>query len=454
MPLPGDRRHLLERVLRATAVVAAALLIVRALTSRDAAGAGVVGSDALDSALVRWTLAAPGEAHLRADVVPPATARDWLVALRRTGTAVSWALRDTATAALVVEPVVGPRAAPRIVVVGAPGRSVVIDDAAGTMDSIVIGDAGALALRRSITGEVEARIGALRARSARRDSLIIRPVLVVGRAGWESKFVVAALEEGGWEVRARLSVAPGAVVQQGGAVQLDTAALSAVVVLDSASVPSTSALQRFVSQGGGLVAAGSAVAARSLASLLPARASGRVAGVPGALTGPAPRTGLTARTLAPSSPRAVVLDRRGTAPIVMAHRFGAGRAVVVGYEDSWRWRMLGGDNAPDAHRAWWNTIVSSVAHAPVVPMPATVEAAERPTAADSQAAVGLLVADRGARALDEAPLAAAVAALGVPQTDNDAPSPRRGSWLSAVLFALLLAGLLGEWGSRRLRGLP
>ncbi len=454
MRLPGDRRQLGERVLRTTAVVAAALLIVRALTSRDVAGPGVVGSAALDSALAGWTLVAPTEAHLRADVVPPASARDWLVALRRSGTAVSWTLRDTAAAALVVEPLVGPRATSRIVVVGASGRPVVVDDAAGAIDSMVIGDAGALALRRSIAGVVEARIGALHATSARRDSLIIRPVLVVARAGWESKFVVAALEEGGWEVRARLSVAPGAVVQQGGAVQLDTAALSAVVVLDSASVPSASALQRFVRQGGGLVAAGSAVAARSLASLLPARPSGRLAGVPGALNGSSPRTGLTVRTLAPSSPRAVALDRRGTAPVVMAHRVGAGRAVAAGYEDSWRWRMLGGDNALDAHREWWNTIVSSVAHAPVVPRAVGAEAQEQAPPGASQPGVGFQRADFGARALDEAPLAAAVAALGVPLADGAAPSPGRGPWLDAVLFALLLAGLLGEWGSRRLRGLP
>ena len=41
-------------------------------------------------------------------------------------------------------------------------------------------------------------------------------VVIIGRAGWEAKFVAAALEERGWSVRLRVSVAPGIVVTGSG----------------------------------------------------------------------------------------------------------------------------------------------------------------------------------------------------------------------------------------------
>lgn len=411
------------------ALVAALGLAVRMLAPAPTPGPAAIASAHLDSALVAWTVTGPAEARLFAAYVPSRPQRDWLVALQRTGTSVTWTLEDTTAAAMVVEPVAAPRPASRIVAVASPGRSIDVADAAGSIDSAVIGDAGALALQSTVTGVVRARLGSSRPTSTRRDSLLLRPVLVLGRAGWESKFTIAALEEDGWTVRARLSVAPGASVVQGAAgASLDTAVLSAVVVLDSASAPSAAALRRFVEQGGGVVAAGGAMRAASIRAVLPVRGSPPRPGVPGALDGPDPRAGLVARTLSPTRPEVVPLERRGVEPVVVAMRIQAGRAVAVGYDDTWRWRMLGAADAPEAHRAWWSALVSSVAHAPALPL------AHPP--------------------VDEAPLAAAIASLGPPAAAGATGPGGSNIPTDAILFTLVLGALLGEWISRRLRGRP
>lgn len=428
MPSPADRRLRAERGLRAAAFVAMAWLVLRALAGGTTAGRETASQASLDTALVSWTRSAPAAAHLQADRVPERAQRDWLVALRRTGTSLTWQLPGPAAhAALVVEPLVSPRAAVRVTVAAAPHDTVPIADAAGPVDAPVAGPLGGLTWRGSVSGTVEGGLSAARPTSARRDSTVVRPVLVRGVASWESKFVVAALEEAGWEIHARLAIAPGAVVRQGGDVPLDTSRLSAVVVLDSASVPPLTSLRRFVESGGGLVLAGSAVSARGLASLLPARPAARRPGVIGALDGPRPRTGLTGRVFTTVSRNAVPLERRGNEPVVLASRVGSGRVLLVGYEDTWRWRMIGADDSPDAHRAWWSALVTGVAHAPLIA--------------------------RAAPHTDEAPFAAALGELGPPGVDASAAPAGRLLPLDAFLFTLVLVALLGEWLSRRLRGL-
>lgn len=427
MPSPADRLHL-ERALRVAALAAMVWLAAGVLWPREPGSGETASSASLDSALVTWTWRAPAAAHVRADRVPARAQRDWLVALRRTGALLTWQITESAPpAALVVEPLPSPRAAARVTVASAPHDTVPITDAAGLVDTPVTGALGALTWRGAVTGVVEGTLAGARPASALRDSTLLRPVLVRGVASWESKFVVAALEEAGWEVRARLTVAPGAVVGQGGDVRLDTARLSALVVLDSASVPPLAAIRRFVESGGGVVLAGSAVAVPGLASILPARPAGRRPGAIGALDGPRPRSGLTGRVFSTASRDAVPLERRGDDPVVLASRVGAGRVLLVGYEETWRWRMIGADDAPASHRAWWSALVMGVAHAPLIALPASF--------------------------VDEAPLAAAVAELGPPITGM-APAPGGSQFpLEAFLFAVVLLALLGEWLSRRLRGL-
>jgi hypothetical protein len=132
---------------------------------------------------------------------------------------------------------------------------------------------------------------------------------------------------------------------------------------------------------------------------------------------------------------AVVIETRSGAPdavvTVAAQRLGTGRVLQIGYLDIWRWRMGGVDADPVAsYRSWWSKVVSSVAHAPRATLPA------------------------GALA-EPTPVATLVGTLG-PPTRNAAA---RGSLLDdprllPLLFALLMATLLAEWTSRRLRGRP
>jgi hypothetical protein len=120
-------------------------------------------------------------------------------------------------------------------------------------------------------------------------------------------------------------------------------------------------------------------------------------------------------------------------------RVTAGRAVLTGYGDSWRWRLGGGVGAVRDHREWWSALVSAVAYAPATPIasPALDSSSTSPAEPDA------------------APVAHLIDALGPPSAHTAfvsampawwrEPAPR---WLPVLLFFFLLA----EWGSRRLRG--
>jgi len=125
----------------------------------------------------------------------------------------------------------------------------------------------------------------------------------------------------------------------------------------------------------------------------------------------------------------VPLERRGGAVAIAARRIGAGRALQVGYDATWRWRMGGGDGSVHDHRAWWTGFVSRVAYAPPV---------RRGTTTTST---------------DNAPMIGLFAAIG-PRTPASTMSNLSGkrSDLMAWLFVLLSLGLIGEVASRRLRG--
>jgi hypothetical protein len=101
--------------------------------------------------------------------------------------------------------------------------------------------------------------------------------------------------------------------------------------------------------------------------------------------------------------------------------------VVIGFDDTWRLRMIpASESAPETHRTWWSSLVAGAALA-------------RPVARD----VGVV---------DEAPLASTINALGRPLS-SPRPSNGGSSWPStALLAAVATLALLGEWLSRRLRG--
>lgn len=414
-----------ERGARGAALVAMAVLAVRLWSGTTSSGQPQhVRATALDSALVAWSATPAAQSTIDGDATLGSRQRHWLVALRRTGMDIRWTTADTIGSALVVESGPLPGLPAKVVAVSPPGSAVTISDGLGRVDSATSGPDGVTTWRLGSIGTLRAAVGHSTASSRARDSIVTRAVLVIGEAGWETKFVAAALEEAGWPVITRMTVAPGAVVRQGADIRIDTASVSAVVILDSTAAFNAPDLARFVTDGGGLIAAGGGASHPALRDLLPARGARLTAEV-GALLGPTPREGLPARTFRMSG-GSVAIDRRGPAPVIVGRRVGSGRVLAVGYEDTWRLRMAPPDeSAPEAHRAMWSSFVTSVANVRLLPLD---------------------VGD-----VDEAPVASTVAALGPPASGTPVDATRHWPW-TAILAGIAAAALLGEWLSRRLRG--
>jgi hypothetical protein len=126
--------------------------------------------------------------------------------------------------------------------------------------------------------------------------------------------------------------------------------------------------------------------------------------------------------------RAIPLERRSGRAVVIARRHFAGRVVAVGYDQTWRWRMAGGDQGGTEHREWWSRVVASVAARPLV------------SGADSLTT-------------SAAPLASLHRVLGPPTASvRVAPVLVSRNAISSLLGLIILATLLAEWLLRRSRG--
>ena len=421
-------RRACERAFRVIAMAAIVTLLWRAIRPPTAAGVDVVRGD-LPRALVRWTLSPTAEMRVVLDVAPDPATRDWLRALGRAGASVRWSSsRPFGAAAVVAEPVPEPNGVTRVRFASATGEAVSVADDAGAIDTLPRGGAREMELG-AVAGAVRATGTTFTATSELRDSVVLRPVLVLGAAGWESKFTIAALEERGWHVASRVRVAPNIDVTQGPLGSIDTARYSAVIVLDSTAAPSSSEIARYARAGGGVILGGSTARSGGFASLAPGRVGARVAGVAGAVSSAAPRTGLAGFPVASPGVDAVVLESRDGVAMIAARRLDAGRVMQVGYDETWRWRMAGGDESAAAHRAWWSRLVAGVAYAPLLPR------------------------GSGLTSVDETPLASLVDAVG-PSTPMEGriAAHTDNARLDWMLFILIAASLLAEWTSRRLRG--
>jgi hypothetical protein len=385
-----------------------------------------------------WRTLAPREAgrtvHVAFRGAPAPFVRDSLRAQMHSGTPVRWSAEGLDPLAVSVERQREPGSPVRIAVV-APGATE-LRDALGVLDTVH--GAGVLAGVEP-SGAVTAVHGRVRAIVNVGAPAELRPVLVVGRATWEAKFAVAALEEQGWSVHARLSVAPAAVVTQGGVLALDTANYAAVVALDTTLGALGSRLERYVRSGGGLVLVADAANAGAVRVLAPARAGMRRSAVSRDPSVAAPLDALPLFALESLRGDAVPIATRGALTAAAARREGDGRVLQLGYGESWRWRMQGGDGAVAAHREWWSRVVGSVAFAPGDAVRAARE-------------TGALVpgAAPSASAAEGAPLARLIGALGPPvaAAEDSIPARRLPPWLLPTLLAILL----GEWASRRFRG--
>jgi hypothetical protein len=432
MPSRAELRVVAERVLRGIVIVILFGLLIQSLRKQREAGNPDVGVRGL-ATLSDWSRlsSAPGRILVQLDTVPSALERAWLRALAGSGSTVTWS-GNLPALMIGAQPVASPTGGIRARIAAPSGSAVVMSDDVGVLDTVKSASAGAALALSSAAGSVTARVNGSVASTIPRDSVVLHKVLVIGDAGWESKFVVAALEEEGWKVDAFIRVAPDVDVTQGSAAVIDTSRYSAVVALDGASSSYADRIIEFVRSGGGVVLSPQAAALDALAPLR-SGAAGRAASEARTIQASG-SVNLATLALAPiTSLRsdAIALEKRGAAVAIAARRIGAGRALQFGFEDTWRWRMGGSEGAVRDHRVWWTGLVSSVAYAPRVPR---------------------VVA---ATAVDEAPMASLVAAIG-PRVDESTGANLTESsppWM-VWLFILLSLAVLAEVVSRRLRGAP
>lgn len=417
----------MEWLLRAAAM----LLLVAALVTLAPAGPGLHpepgNSAGLRAALARWsTVAVPSEIQLTLDRAPDGVERDWLAALAATGTIVRWTGQALVATAMAVVPVADP-AGGVDVLVSAPASTLIrLRDTLGIRDSAESGAAGARFHLADAGSAVEAVVGPVTARESLRDSLQLRRLLVLGRAGWETKFTIAALEERGWTVDARLAVARGADIVRTGGAAIDTARYSAVLALDSTAGRVSGQLISYVRNGGGLLLWPQAAATPAFAALAPGKSGELISDRDRSPAVGVPREALDLLPIARLSADAIVLERRGEQVAVAARREGAGRVVEVGYLDLWRWRMAGGDDAVSVHRDWLARLVAGVAYTgshALAPLPA-----------------------------DAAPVATLIDRLGAPSQAAITTTTGLFERWSGWIFAVICLALLGELVSRRARG--
>jgi hypothetical protein len=410
---------------RGVAFALIAFALWRVLGGANSAGAQRVLGSSLARDLPSIEAARTAALHVQIDAPPAPADRDALAAVAHAGTRVKWSGAAMPPLAAVATRERAPGAPVRISV--ASGTTVSLADGLASLDSV-----NAAGAARGSTVDVGAPSGTLSARSGAVVAGVgvpaagpLHAVLIVGRAGWEGKFVAAALEEQGWTVEERLFIAPGADVTQGAITAIDTSRFSAIVAIDTVLGATGPAIARFVHDGGGLVLLADAANASAVRSIAPARAGTRRAADSRAFDVANPVNAMAVYPLETLRGDAVRLSTRGSIVTSAARREGAGRVLQASFDETWRWRMQGGADAVAAHRAWWSRMVASVAATPM------------PAAGDNSSA-------------ESAPVARLVEALGPASAVEPPSTPARR--LPVWLFPVLLVCLLGEWASRRLRG--
>ncbi|SHF16432.1 hypothetical protein SAMN02745117_01438 [Lampropedia hyalina DSM 16112] len=344
-PTASTARLWLERGLYAIAVLAlaAAFWLMVWLLRGTAPEPSSASSSQLAHLLPQWSQHPPAAARLQLDGQPDATQRAWLAALRQHGTAIHWQIHQNwqwQPLGLHVEPLADPHQPVRIwATTPADATQATLHEQTGTAPNPIVSlsanAAGATVLNHGrLAGAVVLQHGAQQASAVLQDALKLRPVLLLGQASWEARFVASALEEHGWRIDARLQLAPTQIVGQTppprpqrnaehsarggrggrggggpgggrsgsgpggptaasgpdsaapeaaaaepviGPPDISTAHYAAVVVLDETSAaPHAAALHAYVRAGGGLLVLGHANRSSALQGLLPATALGEV----------------------------------------------------------------------------------------------------------------------------------------------------------------------------------
>ncbi|MEO8335267.1 MAG: hypothetical protein ABI664_09850 [bacterium] len=420
----AEHRRAGEWVLRAALLAVLGIALWRSLQPLDALRSTRTATvSALKTNFAGIANGAVSGVDLTIDAMPSRAQRDALIALRRSGVAVRWNGSPPALA-LEASRAREPEARARLHVIGGGTQPITLVDSAGLLDTVRAG-AGATVHAANIVGAVRAEQGKFSATAHAPIQETRRAVLVLGRADWETKFVMQALSEAGWVVRARIPTAPNVDVRDDAISPIDTARYDVIVALDSSSAEMASAIARFVAEGGGLIAASGALEIDQLGRIAPARAGDRRAGRILLADDSVTTRDLPMRPLSLAREDAVSLQREQAGVTLAARRAGLGRVLAIGYDESWRWRMLGGASGLAAHRQWWSGAAGSVAPA---------REAATPSAGDA------------------APLASLISALG-PATPavTTSNNPSRDS-MPIILLIIASASLLAEIASRRFRG--
>ncbi len=431
----GAALHLL-----ALTCVALLLWHLLAPTASDRVAAAVSADGTLDTPLATLLNSRSETLTVTLAGVPDARARAALRAVRGGGHVLRLTTPSAIHAtAVAIEDEWRALGGTRIQAVSSESIATAFSDGAGLLDTLRVGAAGVRTSSGPVQGALHvASVNSRASASSLRASLpLTARVLVVGEASWESRFLVAALEEAGWPVDVAVSLSPSVTIEQGGT-QTPTIARHAVtIVLPGAASSAISALPAFVRAGGGVIIVGAAARMPGLASLRAGAPSNAITGEAGAETSTTPRNGLDLDPVGALASGSVALEGRDGRTAVAARRIGAGRVVQVGYENSWLWRMAGNDEAPVAHRRWWTALVSSVV-------------AQR-------APVRNVIFDAEHDTLDAAPVAGLARDIGLPAMRNASASSIAPSFIASLdprwLLALAVLSLVASWTLRRWRGL-
>ena len=419
-----------------------ALLLWHLLTpgATDRATATVAADGALDTPLATLIRANAETLTVALAGAPDARARAELRAVRGSGHVVRLTTsRALAATAVAIENEWRALGGTRIQAVGSDSAAAAVSDGAGLLDTLQLGAAGVRTSSGPVQGalRVSSMNGRASASSLRATLPVTARVLVVGEASWESRFLIAALEEAGWPVDVAVSLSPKVTIEQGSTRTPSIARHAVTIVLPGASASAVAALPAFVRAGGGVLIVGDAARMARLSSLRAGAPSSVITGEAGAEASTTPRNGLDLDPVGALNPGSVALEMRNGHTAVAARRVGAGRVVQVGYENSWLWRMAGNDDAPVAHRRWWTALVSSVI-------------AQRAPIRD-------VMLDDEHDTLDAAPVASLARDIGLPTLRNVATASVSRSFVAALdprwLLALAVLSLVASWTLRRWRGL-
>ncbi len=399
--------------------------------------ATVAATGMLDQSVLALLRAPRDTIDVTLDGIPDARTRAILRALRGSGHTLRLAApKALAAVAVSAEQEWRASGGTRLQVVSSDPARQVVADAAGLIDSIGIDSTGVATRAGPLQGALQ--VGRAAASPLASTAPIEARVLVLGAATWESRFLIAALEESGWPVDAAMVLSPKVTIMQGPARLPSRARHAIVVLLPGAPASAVALLPAFVRSGGGLVIVGGAARAAGLASVRAGAPGSTLSGEAGAEASDQPRHGLDLVPITVLADGSVPLESRDGRVALAARRLGAGRVIQVGYDNSWLWRMGGNDESPVAHRRWWTALLSGIV-SQRAPVSAVVTTPEHDT-------------------LDAAPLAALARDLGLPEiraaSTVRSPSPSAVSALDPRwLLTLALITLVSSWALRRWRGL-